>query len=116
MLVSVVVTFVCFAIYSLHALPCHNLMLQRPYFIYIFFSFIVIITFINSFSVKLATKVQNVFTAAKLVAIVIIVAGGIYKLAQGNTQYLSGGFEGTNANFGDIATAFYSGLWAYDGW
>jgi len=41
------------------------------------------ITFINSYSVALATKVQNVFTAAKLLAVVIIVIGGITKLAQG---------------------------------
>ncbi|XP_068250088.1 b(0,+)-type amino acid transporter 1 isoform X3 [Palaemon carinicauda] len=77
---------------------------------------IVLITFINSYSVTLATKVQNIFTAAKLIAIVIIVIGGIVKLAQGNTQFLGRGFEGSTTSFGDVATAFYSGLWAYDGW
>ncbi|KAA0192525.1 hypothetical protein HAZT_HAZT009698, partial [Hyalella azteca] len=77
---------------------------------------ILLITFINSYSVALATKVQNVFTAAKLLAILVIVAGGIYKLAQGNTQYLATGFTGTTNRIGDVATAFYSGLWAYDGW
>merc|ERR1719376_18639 len=77
---------------------------------------IVLITFINSYSVTMATKVQNVFTAAKLFAIAIIVVGGIYKLSQGNTQYLSQGFKGSTNKFGDVATAFYSGLWAYDGW
>ncbi|XP_076032330.1 L-type amino acid transporter sobremesa isoform X9 [Oratosquilla oratoria] len=77
---------------------------------------IVLITFINSYSVNLATKVQNIFTAAKLVAIVIIVVGGMIKLAQGNTQYLEKGFEGSTTSAGNIATAFYSGLWAYDGW
>ncbi|XP_046464185.1 b(0,+)-type amino acid transporter 1-like isoform X2 [Daphnia pulex] len=77
---------------------------------------ICLITFINCFSVKLATKVQNIFTAAKLVAIAIIIAGGLYMIGIGNTQYLSQGFEGSTTSFGDIATAFYSGLWAYDGW
>ncbi|KAK8727144.1 hypothetical protein OTU49_009718 [Cherax quadricarinatus] len=77
---------------------------------------IVLITFINSYSVNLATRVQNVFTAAKLVAILIIVVGGMVKLGQGNTQYLATGFQGSTKSFGDIATAFYSGLWAYDGW
>nr|XP_045621961.1 b(0,+)-type amino acid transporter 1-like isoform X3 [Procambarus clarkii] len=77
---------------------------------------IILITFINSYSVNLATRVQNVFTAAKLVAILIIVVGGMVKLGQGNTQYLATGFHGSTKSFGDIATAFYSGLWAYDGW
>ncbi|XP_042207769.1 b(0,+)-type amino acid transporter 1-like isoform X6 [Homarus americanus] len=77
---------------------------------------IVLITFINSYSVNLATKVQNIFTAAKLLAILIIVIGGVVKLAQGNTQYLATGFKGSTSSLGDIATAFYSGLWAYDGW
>ncbi|KAK3893117.1 hypothetical protein Pcinc_003053 [Petrolisthes cinctipes] len=79
-------------------------------------SVIILITFINSYSVALATKVQNIFTAAKLVAILIIVVGGIISIAQGNTQYLNKGFEGSTQSFGNVATAFYSGLWAYDGW
>ncbi|XP_047740558.1 b(0,+)-type amino acid transporter 1-like, partial [Hyalella azteca] len=74
------------------------------------------ITFVNSYSVTLATKVQNVFTAAKLLAILVIVAGGIYKLAQGNTQYLATGFTGSTNKLGDVATAIYSCLWAYAGW
>lgn len=38
---------------------------------------------VNCYSVNLATNVQNIFTAAKLVAIAIIVGGGAYKLALG---------------------------------
>ncbi|XP_045125710.1 b(0,+)-type amino acid transporter 1-like isoform X8 [Portunus trituberculatus] len=79
-------------------------------------SLLVLITFINSYSVNLATRVQNIFTAAKLLAILIIVVGGMVKLAQGNTAHLAKGFEGSTKSFGDVATAFYSGLWAYDGW
>lgn len=43
----------------------------------------VIILFINCYSVNLATGVQNVFTAAKLVAILIVIIGGLYKLVEG---------------------------------
>ncbi|KAG1684573.1 b(0,+)-type amino acid transporter 1 [Nymphon striatum] len=94
------------------------------------------ITYINCFSVTVATKIQNVFTAAKLFAIAIIIVGGLYQMASGmsrlgfyfadahlsliyltgQTQFLYEGFEGSTKSFSDIATAFYSGLWAYDGW
>lgn len=44
----------------------------------------VMILAVNCYSVNLATNVQNIFTAAKLVAIAIIVCGGAYKLILGN--------------------------------
>lgn len=52
--------------------------------------FLVMILAVNCYSVNLATKVQNIFTAAKLVAIAIIVCGGAYKLILGNNicEYL----------------------------
>lgn len=70
----------------------------------------------NCYSVNLATSVQNVFTAAKLVAVLIVIAGGTYKIFDGNTQHLKEPFKGTRYSVGNIATAFYTGLWAYDGW
>lgn len=80
---------------------------------------IVVILLVNCYSVNLATGVQNAFTAAKLIAILVVIAGGSYKLAQGNTQHLKGAFDTTGkttVNVGTLATAFYTGLWAYDGW
>ncbi|KAF9795219.1 hypothetical protein SFRURICE_004591 [Spodoptera frugiperda] len=78
---------------------------------------IVMILAVNCYSVNLATNVQNIFTAAKLVAIAIIVGGGAYKLILGNTRHLQEpNFASSTATLGNIATAFYTGLWAYDGW
>ncbi|KTG31428.1 hypothetical protein cypCar_00002560 [Cyprinus carpio] len=77
---------------------------------------ILIITVINCLSVKLAYRVQNFFTAAKLLIIFIIVISGIVLLAQGNTQNLKDPFAGATTSFGAIGLAFYNGLWAYDGW
>lgn len=34
----------------------------------------------------------------------------------GNVQNFKGSFEGTTSNLANIGLAFYSGLWAYDGW
>ncbi|XP_057657979.1 b(0,+)-type amino acid transporter 1 isoform X2 [Diorhabda carinulata] len=76
----------------------------------------VVILYINCYSVNLATSVQNVFTAAKLVAVLIVVLGGAYKMIEGNTQHLKEPFKNTQYSIGNIATAFYTGLWAYDGW
>uniref|UniRef100_A0A6Q2YLQ3 b(0,+)-type amino acid transporter 1 n=1 Tax=Esox lucius TaxID=8010 RepID=A0A6Q2YLQ3_ESOLU len=75
-----------------------------------------IIVLVNCLSVKLASYVQNFFTAAKLLIILVIVVAGIVLLAQGNTENLSDPFEGARTSFGSIGLAFYNGLWAYDGW
>ncbi|XP_017775722.1 PREDICTED: b(0,+)-type amino acid transporter 1-like [Nicrophorus vespilloides] len=77
---------------------------------------IVVILYVNCYSVNLATSVQNVFTAAKLVAVLIVIIGGIYKICEGNVQHLREPFKNTQYSVGNIATAFYTGLWAYDGW
>ena len=42
-----------------------------------------LISFVNCFSVTLATRVQNVFTVAKLSAIGIIIVGGLYYIVSG---------------------------------
>ncbi|XP_059476112.1 b(0,+)-type amino acid transporter 1-like [Neocloeon triangulifer] len=75
-----------------------------------------LMTYINIVSVKLYVRVQNVFTACKLIACFVVICGGLYALINGQTQNLSKGFEGSSTDPKSIALAFYSGLWAYDGW
>ncbi|KAM4592973.1 b(0,+)-type amino acid transporter 1 [Odontesthes bonariensis] len=77
---------------------------------------LILIVSVNCLSVKLASCVQNFFTAAKLVIIVIIIGAGIVLLAQGKNENFSNAFEGVPPSFGAIGLAFYNGLWAYDGW
>uniref|UniRef100_A0A8C7RC06 b(0,+)-type amino acid transporter 1 n=1 Tax=Oncorhynchus mykiss TaxID=8022 RepID=A0A8C7RC06_ONCMY len=77
---------------------------------------IFLIVSVNCLSVKLASYVQNFFTAAKLLIILVIIVAGIVLLVQGNTENLSNPFEGASTSFGSIGLAFYNGLWAYDGW
>lgn len=75
-----------------------------------------LMTYINLTSVKLYVKVQNVFTVCKVAACVLVIGGGIFWLGSGKTELLHDPFKGTTTSPGDIALAFYSGLWAYDGW
>lgn len=45
-----------------------------------------VITTVNALSVRLGSYVQNVFTAAKLVIVAIIIISGLVLLAQGDLQ------------------------------
>ena len=60
--------------------------------------------------------VQNIFTTAKMIAVLIVISGGAYKLYHGNVQHLQNAFSKPAPPIGAIAVAFYTGLWAYDGW
>lgn len=60
--------------------------------------------------------INNFCSFGKVFASFIVIFGGIYKIALGETENLSSGFEGTTTRPGAIALAFYNGLWAYDGW
>ncbi|CAH2046043.1 unnamed protein product, partial [Iphiclides podalirius] len=73
-------------------------------------------TYINITSVKLFVKVQNIFGVCKVFACLIVIGGGAYEIAKGNTGSLGKGFEGSTTSPGGVALALYSGLWAYDGW
>ncbi|XP_011873203.1 PREDICTED: b(0,+)-type amino acid transporter 1-like isoform X2 [Vollenhovia emeryi] len=75
-----------------------------------------LITYINLISVKLYVKVQNVFTVCKVVACMVVIGGGLWWLGSGHVELLKEPFRGTTTSAGNIALAFYSGLWAYDGW
>ncbi|XP_048225144.1 B(0,+)-type amino acid transporter 1 [Perognathus longimembris pacificus] len=77
---------------------------------------ILLITTLNALSVRLGSYIQNIFTAAKLVIVAIIIISGIVLLAQGNTKNFENSFSGTQTSVGAISLAFYNGLWAYDGW
>lgn len=77
---------------------------------------ILLLTLVNCLSVRLATSVMNIFTSAKLLALLVIVVGGVVLLVNGQTQNFQNAFQNTRYAPGAIGIAFYQGLWSFDGW
>ncbi|KAJ3626099.1 hypothetical protein MTP99_016622 [Tenebrio molitor] len=75
---------------------------------------ICVLTFVNCYDVKWATRVQDIFTYAKLLALFVIIAAGGYQLLNGHTEHFS--FINTKSEVTSLALSFYSGLFAYNGW
>ncbi|XP_059856695.1 large neutral amino acids transporter small subunit 1 isoform X4 [Delphinus delphis] len=78
----------------------------------------VLLTAVNCYSVKAATRVQDAFAAAKLLALALIILLGFIQIGKGNMSNLDpkSSFEGTKVDVGNIVLALYSGLFAYGGW
>lgn len=75
------------------------------------------LTFINCYNVKWATRLQDVFTGTKVLALVMIIISGLYVMVLGDDDLFSKDpFKGTNTEPGYVALAFYSGLFSYSGW
>ncbi|CAJ0895763.1 6416_t:CDS:2 [Entrophospora sp. SA101] len=79
---------------------------------------IFVLSLINSYSVRLATRTQDIFTVLKLVTLAAIAVIGFIVLGKGGlTKNFEGNlFAGSSTRLSDYTLAFYSGLWAYDGW
>ncbi|XP_013133746.1 PREDICTED: large neutral amino acids transporter small subunit 1 [Papilio polytes] len=74
------------------------------------------LTAINCYNVKWVTRVQDSFTAAKILALLVTFFASLWYLFSGHTENLENMMEGTKTAPGDIAIAFYSGLFSYSGW
>ncbi|XP_043264295.1 large neutral amino acids transporter small subunit 1 isoform X2 [Colletes gigas] len=75
-----------------------------------------ILTAINCYNVKWATRVQDIFTGTKIFALLIIMIAGLWWLCMGHAENFRHPMDGTSTQPGYIALAIYSGLFSYSGW
>ncbi|KAF7726339.1 b(0,+)-type amino acid transporter 1 [Apophysomyces ossiformis] len=75
-----------------------------------------VIVIFNSLQRSAGAWVQNVFTAAKLIALVMIIIIGWVWLGKGNVQNFQNAFEGSSTNALNYGTAMYMALFSYNGW
>ncbi|KAF5298379.1 hypothetical protein FQR65_LT01157 [Abscondita terminalis] len=74
-----------------------------------------LLTAVNCLSVRWAMRIQNVFTVAKLIALVGIIIIGTYYIGSGRVEHFENAFDG-KLGATNLAYAFYSGLFAFGGW
>ncbi|PVD21252.1 hypothetical protein C0Q70_19423 [Pomacea canaliculata] len=77
---------------------------------------IVTLMVINCKSNDVAAPVQVICTILKILALLVIVFGGIIRMAQGWTAELRQGFDNSTKESVNIALAFYSINYSYAGW
>uniref|UniRef100_A0A8C4N463 Solute carrier family 7 member 8 n=1 Tax=Eptatretus burgeri TaxID=7764 RepID=A0A8C4N463_EPTBU len=80
---------------------------------------LLILTFINCASVRWATRVQDLFTMGKLLALAVIIIMGIVQICKGEYYWLEVQNAFSNQRYPDIkliALAFLQGSFAYSGW
>uniref|UniRef100_A0AC35TZ81 Large neutral amino acids transporter small subunit 1 n=1 Tax=Rhabditophanes sp. KR3021 TaxID=114890 RepID=A0AC35TZ81_9BILA len=79
---------------------------------------IMLLTYINCYNVKWATKTQDIFTFGKIAALIVIVAYGIVHVFQGNWETFTYPTVLDDSNFDarHLALAFYSGVFCFSGW
>jgi len=75
------------------------------------------LTWLNCYSTRVTTKLQNFFMVAKLLSLGLIIVGGCMALftPQGRAMF-DDPWEGTSTDPGRIAVSFYSGIFSYAGW
>ncbi|XP_039554098.1 asc-type amino acid transporter 1 isoform X3 [Passer montanus] len=80
---------------------------------------LLLLTWVNSSSVRWATRIQDIFTAGKLLALTLIIIVGFIQIFKGNYKELtpSNAFRfWMTPSVGHLALAFLQGSFAFSGW
>eukprot|EP00057_Strongylocentrotus_purpuratus_P034707 XP_796258.3 PREDICTED: b(0,+)-type amino acid transporter 1 [Strongylocentrotus purpuratus] len=81
-------------------------------------TFIIFLMLVHGSGLKLISKLQVIFTGLNVFTLLLIILNGMINISLGYTHYLnvSSSFEGTNKNVFSFGMAFFSGMFAYEGW
>uniref|UniRef100_A0A665W6I0 b(0,+)-type amino acid transporter 1 n=2 Tax=Echeneis naucrates TaxID=173247 RepID=A0A665W6I0_ECHNA len=71
---------------------------------------------VNCLNVRFSMSLQVFFMVAKVLALAVIIIGGVVMFFKGHTENFENSFANTNTGINPIGIAFYQGLWSYDGW
>ncbi|KAI9272441.1 amino acid/polyamine transporter I [Sporodiniella umbellata] len=74
------------------------------------------VVLLNAFGQRAGALIANVFTFAKLLALLMIIIIGWIWLGKGNVQNFQNSFEGSSSSALDYGTAMYMALFSYNGW
>ncbi|XP_007539533.1 asc-type amino acid transporter 1 isoform X2 [Erinaceus europaeus] len=80
---------------------------------------LMLLTWVNSSSVRWATRIQDIFTGGKLLALSLIISMGFVQIFQGHFEELrpSNAFDfWMTPSVGHLALAFLQGSFAFSGW
>ncbi|KAJ3516619.1 hypothetical protein NLJ89_g1010 [Agrocybe chaxingu] len=79
---------------------------------------VVVVTILCVAAKKLGTRVAVVFTVVKVTSLILVTVLGIVQLARGkaSSSFREPFFSGSSTSPSSYSLAFYSGLWAFDGW
>lgn len=82
---------------------------------------ILMVATVNILNVRAAIRIQVVFLVAKVLALVLIIIGGVVTIFQGRSIIdvnlnVEHSFRGTESSVGIIGMAFFQCLWSYAGW
>ncbi|KAL5010412.1 hypothetical protein ScPMuIL_012717 [Solemya velum] len=77
---------------------------------------LVLVVVINCLYMKYVSKVQAALSSSKLVAVSVIIIGGIIKACQGETENFRDIFENSNISAGEFALSGMAGMYFFGGW
>uniref|UniRef100_A0A1A9W9J5 Amino acid permease/ SLC12A domain-containing protein n=1 Tax=Glossina brevipalpis TaxID=37001 RepID=A0A1A9W9J5_9MUSC len=74
------------------------------------------LTYLNSYYMKVTTRMQNIIMFTKVGALLMIIVVGVTWMCFGHIDNFYKPFDNTQTDPGKFAVAFYSGIFSYAGW